>query len=252
MYRFMQFDRFNRWLMSIRLYQRVVLPSRSQPYVVVAHQVIGKNVHHVTLRPTTGPKVSHAPGQFIMIQFRSATITPEWHPFTISSAPSDPYLTVSMKESGDWTATLGRLTAGTTAYIAGPYGQFSYHFLPKDDAGYVFIAGGIGITPLHSMITELLAQSSQKKITLLYSARTVEDFAFKSEFDQLATTHSNFKLVYVTGRIDQACLQKEVPEQLQQHYFICGPKPMMSAMVHCLRGLEVNRSQIHFEEFSLN
>lgn len=252
MYRFMQFDRFNRWLMSIHLYQRVVLPSRSQPYVVVEHQVIGKNVHHVTLRPATEPKVSHAPGQFIMIQFRSAAIAPEWHPFTISSAPSDPHLTVSMKESGDWTATLGTLTAGTTAYIAGPYGQFSYHFLPKDDTGYVFIAGGIGITPLHSMITELLAQSSQKKLTLLYSARTIEDFAFKAEFDQLAAAHSNFKLVYVTGRIDQTCLQREVTELLQQQYFICGPKPMMQAIVHCLRSLAVQRQRIHCEEFALN
>lgn len=234
------------------LYRRILIPFTAQSYRVVDHQVIAKTVHHVTLEPSNDHKLLHQPGQFIFVQFQSQGITKEWHPFTVSSAPSAKQLTLSMKTSGDWTQTLDQLVIGSTAKIEGPYGRFSYACLPKDNLDYVFVAGGIGITPLHSMITELLTQSSVKQITLLYSARTAEDFAFKAEFDQLAAVHTNFKLVYVTGRIDQACLQKEVPTVLQQHYFICGPKPMMSAMVHCLRGLGVNKSQIHFEEFALN
>ncbi|MBI4407792.1 MAG: ferric reductase-like transmembrane domain-containing protein [Candidatus Kerfeldbacteria bacterium] len=234
------------------IHRRCIVPYKAKPYRVSDHQVIAKTVHHVILEPTAGAKLQHQPGQFIFVQFQSQGITKEWHPFTVSSAPSAQQLTLSMKTSGDWTQTLDQLAIGSHAKIEGPYGRFSYASIPPDDFGYVFVAGGIGITPLHSMITELLAQSSAKPMTLLYSARSVDDIAFKTEFDALAASHSNFKLVYVTGRIDQACLQKEIPEQLRQQYFICGPKPMMKAIVKCLHNLAVPTKQIHFEEFALN
>lgn len=239
------------------IYRRIIIPVLAKPYVVKQHQVIAQNVHHTTL---AGKPFSYWPGQFMMIQFKAGGISKEWHPFTISSAPSDSDLTVSMKESGDWTATLGKLTTGVPAKVEGPYGKFSYHYLPKDNLGYVFIAGGIGITPLRSMIRELCHEQSNRPITLLYNARAMTDFAFQDEFNILVQQHPNLKVVYITsqekttvrfGRIDANCLQEEIKDLAQQHYFICGPKPMMEAVRTTLRTLGVTKSRLHAEEFSL-
>lgn len=242
------------------LYRHIVIPITTKRYVVQTHQVIAGSVHHTTLAPVVGKKLNHNPGQFMMIQFRVAGITREWHPFTISSAPSDPALTVSMKESGDWTATLGNLKPNTPTRVEGPYGRFSYQCVPADTRGYVFLAGGIGITPLRSMIRELCANNDTRPLTLLYNARTLQDFAFKDELDALARQYTNLKLVYITsqekssgrfGRIDAQCIQDEINDISTQHYFICGPKPMMAAVRTTLRTLGVAKSRLHTEEFSL-
>ncbi|EKD78611.1 MAG: Oxidoreductase FAD/NAD(P)-binding protein [uncultured bacterium] len=238
-------------------YRRIIIPLTTKSFQIKQHQVIAQNVHHTTL---TGKPFRYWPGQFMMIQFQTPGITREWHPFTISSAPSDPNLTVSMKESGDWTATLSKLTIGTKAKMEGPYGKFSYQVLSKDTTGYVFMAGGIGITPLRSMIRELCHGSIDRPITLLYNAKTMPDFAFKDEFDALMKQHPNLKIVYITsqektvvrfGRIDANCIQEEIKQIPEQQYFICGPKPMMTAVRQTLAGLGVARTHIHCEEFSL-
>ncbi|EKD78251.1 MAG: Oxidoreductase FAD/NAD(P)-binding protein [uncultured bacterium] len=239
-------------------YRRIIIPLTTKYFQVKQHQIIAQNVHHATL---AGKPFRYWPGQFMMVQFQANGISKEWHPFTISSAPSDPDLTVSMKESGDWTATLGKLSSGVPVKVEGPYGKFSYHFLPQDNYGYVFVAGGIGITPIRSMIRELCHESADRPITLLYNAKTMNDFAFKNEFDDLAKMHPNLKVVYITsqekgqvrfGRVDQNCLQEEIHDITHQHYFICGPKPMMTAVRKMLRGFDVPKSHIHFEEFSLS
>jgi predicted ferric reductase len=234
------------------LYRRVIVPLLAQTYTVTGHDMIANGVHHFTFSPTNGPKFNYAAGQFAFVQFHANGISKEWHPFTISSAEYSDQLTMSIKESGDWTSRLAAVTVGTKAKIEGPYGQFSYRRLPIDQLNYVFMAGGIGITPLHAMITELLHAGSKRQILLLYAARSEQDFAFKFEFDQLAASHSNFKVQYITDRMNQSFLSNALPQAERNHYFICGPKPMMRSMRQMLRQLGVPTTQVHFEEFALN
>ncbi len=234
------------------LHRRMLVPLMARSYRVQAHQVIAQNVHHVELVPVHGKVLDYQPGQFVFVQFKSTGISREWHPFTISSRPNSSVLTLTMKESGDWTKQLNSVQVDTIAKVEGPYGQFSYQRLPHDDMGYVFVAGGIGITPLHAMITALLATDTKRPLTLLYSARSEQDFAFKETFDQLARTHANFKVVYTTERLTRQNYEAAIPEPLQQHYFICGPKPMMRGMRQLLATMGVTADHIHFEEFALN
>ncbi len=234
------------------VYRRVIVPWLAPRYTVTQHDLIANRVHHITFEPTNGSKMNHSAGQFAFVQLHTTGVTKEWHPFTISSAPSSEHITMSIKESGDWTSTLSSVTTGTVAKLEGPYGQFSYTSLPSNDLSYVFIAGGIGITPLHAMITELLANGSQRPLLLLYAARTAQDFAFKAEFDRLAASHSNFTVHYVDSTMDQAFLSNAVPEPGQRHYFICGPKPMMRSIRRALAILGVTSANIHSEEFALH
>ena len=249
------------------LYRRVIAPllARLRPYQVVTSQEIVTGVRHFVLKPQRGQKISHRPGQFAFIKFKAHGLSGEWHPFTISSAPSESQLTFSIKASGDWTSQLPAVLPGDTVYIEGPFGQFSYNASTRL---LVAIAGGIGITPLHSMIAELITQHDPRSITLLYANKRQADIAFKEQFDELAKSNAQqFKVVHVlsraetndtvahwqgeTGHVSSELIKKYVTEPAAAEYYICGPKPMMQATIKVLRDLGVPRQQIHFELFAL-
>jgi ferredoxin-NADP reductase len=136
--------------------------------------------------------------------------------------------------------------------------------LPKDhDQKIVFIAGGIGITPFRSMTKYLLDTQEARDITLLYSARTANDFAYKEVFDH-ASKEMDMKAVYVVtdseadtsdkrycyGHIDAALIQKEVPDCEQRLFYISGTQAMVVAMRQQLADIGVPRHLIKVDYFS--
>lgn len=244
-------------------FRRIVVPLQawSKPYQVKLARDLVPGVRQFVLESRRGEKINHRPGQFAFIKFKTAGITNEWHPFTISSAPSEPNVTFSIKASGDWTQQLKAVLPGDTVYVEGPFGQFTYD---TSNHPVVCIAGGIGITPLRSMITELTTHSDNRPITLLYANKRESDIAFRDEFDALTQKPSQrFKVVHVlsradaktwtgeTGHVTAALIKKSVVHPAAADYFICGPAPMMQAVIQELRSLGVPRQQIHFELFAL-
>ena len=103
----------------------------------------------INLDPPEGEKrMDFAPGQFHFITlYRGDELPREEHHFTISTPPTRPGLGSTIKESGDFTSTIGRTREGDLAEVQGPYGRFS-HVLYPHEKDLVFVAGGIGITPL--------------------------------------------------------------------------------------------------------
>jgi ferredoxin-NADP reductase len=151
-------------------------------------------------------------------------------------------------------------------YLQGPFGQFSYAVAQPGATPrpVVAIAGGIGITPLHSMIIELITRHDPRPITLLYANKRQADMAFKDQFNELTQQlPQQFKVVYVVTRADAAnwqgetghisieLINKHVDQPVAAEYYICGPQPMMQATIKLLRDRGVPRNQIHFELFSL-
>lgn len=244
-------------------YRRLAVPllAWSRPYQVTLARDLVPGVRQFILEPQRGNKFNHQPGQFAFIKFKADAVTSEWHPFTISSAPSEPNLTFSIKASGDWTSQLQTVLPGDMVYVEGPFGQFTYD---TSNRPLVFIAGGIGITPLRSMITELTTHPGNRPITLLYANKRESDISFRDEFEVLAKNHSQrFQVVHVlsraeatswsgeTGHVTAALINKYVKNPIAADYYICGPVPMMQTVIHELRSLGVPRQQIHFELFSL-
>lgn len=179
--------------------------------------------------------------------------------FTISSAPSEPFilLTTRLNSPGSsFKNRLAELEPGTMVTANDPGGRFTY---PDNTVPAVFIAGGIGITPFRSILLQLSTTGMQAGITLLYANRS-PDIPFKPLFDQLAQSHPKFNVVYIVsdptpewrgaeGRVDRAFIRQHVPELTQSVFYVAGPKPMVTAMRHELAELGVERERIKREGF---
>ncbi len=151
---------------------------------------------------------------------------------------------------------------GTVLQLKAPAGQF---FVDADATlPAVFIAGGIGITPMVSMLRWCLSQQPLRVIHLFYGVRNSDDHAFKNLLESLAESCPRFKLqvvyanpqaVDVLGRdyqhvdyIDLDLLRHNLPHGRHQFY-VCGPPPMMQSLVPALRAWGVQEDDIHFEAF---
>lgn len=240
------------------LYQRIIIPLwvRRFPYTIQNLHTEAEGATSITLQ---GKILRYLPGQFLFIKFISNVVSGEWHPFTISSSPTETGITITPKELGDWTKTLSNLKVGDTAYIQAPFGRFTFLHVPENRA-LVFIAGGIGITPFRSMLKYMTDQKIKRNVTLFYSTRTLKDMAFKAELDAF-TQVMNLTFIPIisddpawtgeTKRIDNTLLQKYISDVTTKDWFICGPPPMMHALEKTLQDLGVDKSQIHTEKFSL-
>lgn len=177
------------------------------------------------------------------------------HPFSFSSAYNGEYIRFSIKSLGDYTAQIAKLKIGTRVVIDGPLGLFVEKLSKREK--YLFIAGGIGITPIRGMIESLTLKN--KDICLLYANRTEKDIIFKRELDDFCNQNQSLKINYIvkntttgleTGYIDKAKIVRLVPDFYDREVFLCGPKTMMELVISDLKELGFNSENIHYEDFS--
>ena len=188
----------------------------------------------------------------------------EEHHFTISSSPAEPdFHTSTIKASGDFTATIGQTRVGDLAVVHAPFGRFSYLVHPEATE-LVFIAGGIGITPLMSNLRNMRDTRADRLVLLLYSNKSEADIVFKEELDGMAGGEEpHLQVVHIltqpssawqgeTGRLDREKLQRLCGAHLAHSTFLlCCPPPMIQSLVAILNDLEVPTSRISYEYFSL-
>lgn len=194
-------------------------------------------------------------GQFNKWRFLQKGFWKEEHPFTISIEPNGEYLRLTPKSLGDYTSRLDDIKPGTPVVISGPLGTFTLQ--RTHNRKLLFIAGGIGITPLRAMMG---AADKTYDITLLYAAKNRSELALKDELELLAA-EKGFKVNYVLsaekvkgylhGYVNKKLLQKAVIDLSDRDVFLCGPPPMMGAVGEALKELGVDKSAIHTEKFSL-
>jgi predicted ferric reductase len=104
----------------------------------------------------------------------SKHVSREPHPFTLSSTPSRPgTLQFNIRASGDWTRTVAHLSEGDQARIQGPFGRFG-HLFTTPDRELIMIAGGIGITPMLSMLRFMADHRDPRPVTLIWANRSPE------------------------------------------------------------------------------
>lgn len=141
---------------------------------------------------------------------------------------------------------------------AGPWGRFT--FRGQEAPSVVFVAGGVGITPLMSSIRYLTDQSWPGRIDLLYACSSANNIIFREELEYLRR-HPNLHVTFVLskeespswtgprGHITKELLQELVPDLTSRRIHLCGPPPMMSALQEQLAALGVAAKQIHTELF---
>jgi 3-phenylpropionate/trans-cinnamate dioxygenase ferredoxin reductase subunit len=213
-------------------------------------------------RQRHGPPVNSwafAPGQFAWIRL-DRSVTAEEHPFTIASSAHLDTTEFTIRHTGDFTRALRRLPPGSPVWVDGPHGAFTNDV--GAGAGYVMIAGGVGITPMMSMLRTAAHRGDPRPYRLVVVAGSPEDLLFR---DELAELRFHLDLVVTevlrrphdgwvgyTGDIGAGLLSMVLPEG--QHpddldFFICGPPALVTDALSALDTLDVAPARVHTEQF---
>jgi predicted ferric reductase len=222
------------------------------PYKVEAVKHPNNSSTEVTLRAKKESIKKHRAGQFLFIRFPSDKDLNESHPFTISSAPAEDVLRLTIKASGNFTRDLfARLKEGADAIIEGAYGMFNYKTGgPKQ----IWIAGGIGLTPFLSFVRDIDGDL-RHNVDLYYTVRHPEEAIFVNELEAGAAKNPGLK-VHIRysskdGSLTVEDIVKNAGGDVSGHeVYLCGPLPMIQAFEKKFLELGLPKNNIHYEEFN--
>jgi len=249
------------WLI---IYVRLVKPwlMTKKPYVVEEVLPQRGDVWTLALRPLGHEGFTFEPGQFAWLTLNITPLSMREHPFSMSScADRADRIEFGIKAIGDFTKGIKDVQPGTRAYLDGPYGVFTTERY-WDSAGFVLIAGGVGITPIFSILLTAAQRKDDRPFLLIYAASSWDDLTYQEELDALKEK-LDLSIVYVlrkvhddwageTGYVDQALLEKYIPlHRGSRHYFVCAAPVMMDAVERALFELNVPVTNVHMEHFDL-
>ncbi len=226
------------------------------------------------LEPVDGISLpAFKPGQFLTFQLElpSRTLT---RCYSLSDRPSPQNYRVTIKRQSTPRGSPGVLpglassyfhdtvNAGDIVRLRAPSGAFFLDPDPTQDI--VLFAGGIGITPMLSMLGWCLDEQPLRNIHMYYGLRSSDEHVFRQQLAQLAATHPHFHLTVAYsqpkpcdelgrdfqhhGHMDLNLIKATLPHGHHQFY-ICGPAPMMESLVPALAAWGVALADIHFEAF---
>ncbi len=186
------------------------------------------------------------------------------HYFTISSSPlNKEYLVVTTRIiQSTFKKTLFNLLPGQEVKFFGPMGEFILNQNSKRE--YVFLAGGIGITPFYSIITYVHQAKINTPITLFVSFTRIEDCIFYEELINISKENPLIKVIYTithpegskiswngeTGRISEDLIKKYIPNVQSSIFYIAGPPKMVESMIKIVQAMGVSEENILKENFT--
>lgn len=198
-------------------------------------------------------------GQFLTVQIQLDG-RPATRCYTISSSPdARGYVEISVKRQGQVSRTLhSTVRPGTLLAIRPPAGAFVYP--AGDDRPIVLVSGGVGCTPMMSMLRHAVSREPSRPVLYLHSARTPEDIAFRQELALVARRHPQVRIVialtrasdpgeHYPGRIDEGLLREVVPSPAESLFYVCGPTAMIAGVKETLARIGVPAGQVRSEAF---
>ncbi|MFE2813839.1 ferric reductase-like transmembrane domain-containing protein [Streptomyces nigra] len=234
---------------------RLVLPLWRNAYHRFTVSAVVPESDNVVSVYVTGRHLDRLParaGQFCIWRFPGHHNWWLANPFSLSAAPDGRGLRLTAKAVGTTSAGLRNIPVGSRAFVEGPYGAFTS--LHRTRPGALLIAGGVGITPVRSMLEE----STTGDVVVLYRVRSEADAVLLPEVRQLVEQRGG-RLHLLTGRTGESAappfgaqsLHHLVPDVLERDVYVCGPPAMTTAVLAGLRELRVPAHQVHAEKFGL-
>jgi ferredoxin-NADP reductase len=205
---------------------------------------------------------SYLPGQFIILELESRN--PEGivvriaKPLSFSSSPTEGLLQVTKRLTGhEFSNAFLSLKEGDVIRFSGPYGSFTFQ---GEHEKIAMLSGGIGITPLRSMIRYCTDRGLTTDIFLFYSNRAEDDIPFGDEFEALKGKNQTLTIINTltrpgpawkgrTGRIDSRMIKELMADYRERVFYTSGPKKMVEAMQLALQELNIPASRIRKEYF---
>lgn len=200
-------------------------------------------------------------GQFFNWRFRSGPGWTRAHPYSLSAAPTDDTLRITVKDLGDGSHDLAAVRPGSRVVFEGPYGRL--HAGVRTRTKVTLMASGIGISPLRALLEEL--PQARGDVTLLYRARDHAGLVLRAEIEAIAA-RTGARVFYLVGRrlpgraswlpaaaagvSDAAALRQLVPDIEQHDVFLCGAPAWMDAARRAALDCGVPAARIHTERFS--
>nr|WP_215457530.1 ferredoxin reductase family protein [Streptomyces sp. ATCC 21386] len=233
---------------------RIVLPVWRNAYHRFQVAAVVPESDDVVSVHVTGRHLDRLParaGQFCVWRFPGHNHWWLANPFSLSAAPDGRTLRLTAKAVGSGSAGLRELPVGSRAFVEGPYGAFTS--LHRTRPGALLIAGGVGITPVRS----LLEEEATGDVVVLYRVRSERDAVLVDEVRALVAARGG-RLHLLTGRRGEGTppfapgsLRSLVPDITERDVYVCGPPSMTAAVLGALRDLAVPRRQVHAERFGL-
>ena len=249
------------WL-ALLLYIRIVKPLfiLRRPYRVSKVRKERGDTTTLVMHPDGHPGFRFSPGQFGWLTLWGSPFKITGHPFSFSSSSevTDGSVEMSIRNLGDFTSRIHEVPVGQRIYLDGPYGAFTIGN-PADM--HVLIAGGVGITPMISMLRTLADRNDPRPAILLYGSKDWESITFREELEDLKA-RLNLTVVHVLrdppadwtgekGFINPEVFKRHIPQPYADHeYFICGPTKLMDIIEEALSDLNVPISKYHSERYS--
>jgi predicted ferric reductase len=199
-------------------------------------------------------------GQFFIWRFLDGPGWTRGNPYTISDAPTDTTLRVTIQNAGDGSGErIERLKPGTRVAIEGPYGTMTAE--RRRHPKLLVIAAGVGITPMRALLADTPYEPGEA--TLIYRYRDDRHAIFRDELNELAerrgiTLHllpgpracDDSWQPHGTALQDAEALERLVPNISDHDVYLCGPVAWITAVKRALRRAGVKRAQIHTEDFA--
>ena len=187
------------WI-GLLLYVRIVKPlfMLRRPYRVLEVRKERGDTSTLVMQPEGHSGFRFSPGQFGWLSVWQSPFRITAHPFSFSSSAEavDGRVEMSIRNLGDFTSTIHNVPAGQRVYLDGPYGAFTIGN-PADM--HVLIAGGVGITPMMSMIRTLADRGDKRPVILIYGSKDWESITFRDELDALAA-RLDLKVIHVLAK----------------------------------------------------
>ncbi|MCU1695322.1 MAG: Respiratory burst oxidase-like protein [Mycobacterium sp.] len=219
----------------------------------------GPGVVSVRMRGRHLDRLNPRSGQFFIWRFLDGPGWTRGNPYTLSDAPDGTHLRVTIQASGQGSARVADLKPGTRVAIEGPYGTMTVERRLHDRL--LFMAAGVGITPLRALIGEFTYTPGTA--TLIYRYTSDEHAIFVDELELLAAERG-LRVIYLPGgrrddgswlpagytAADDEALEELVPAVREHDVFICGPPAWVRAVKRAAQRAGAARHQIHSEDFA--
>ena len=244
-----------------------------RPFVVSRKQIESDEITSFYLTPADGgPACGFVPGQFVSVKRYVGELgVDQPRQYSLSDAPHGKWLRISVKrEAGRQDVPAGRLSTllhedlevGSIVEVTAPMGEFRLDL--EKTTPVVLVSGGVGLTPMMSMISTLVAAASPRRIAFVHACRNGRVHAFKNWLAETMATHANVsRAVFYeevsasdregvdydfTGRIDFSRIAEQtiLPDA---DYYLCGPVPFMQQQREALIARGVDAVRIHTEVF---
>jgi predicted ferric reductase len=249
-------------LLRYRLVRPLLIWRR--PWTLVENRDVGGSTRLLRVRPAGHAGFAFEPGQFAWLITGGSPLWSAQHPISMASSaerPPDGTIEFAIKALGDWSGTVvPALAPGARLWVDGAFGAFTPEGHPAQ--GYVLIAGGIGISPMRSILQTLRDREDVRPIVLFYAAHDWKRVSFRDELEALRQS-LHLTIVYVfeepgddwtgeRGYVTADVLRRRLPRQYRRFmYFMCGPVPMMDALEEALVEIGVPAGAIQSERFDM-